>query len=189
VFKGYAPSRMAYPSTVKTERLVLHRWDPEAHSPALTNINAQPVAVTYLNAGVPYTAHESRAQSERFTAHWDRYGFGLWAVEVAGEVVGFAGAAHPMWFPAYLAEVELGWRFDPRAWGNGYATEAARAAAEAAFTHLELDRLIACIDPENTPSLAVAERLGMTLDVTVEHPQRPGPLAIYELSASAPDRD
>ena len=48
-----------------------------------------------------------------------------------------------------------------------------------------LERVIALIDPANAPSIAVAERLGMTRDEPVPHPQRPGSLDIYVAGAPA----
>ena len=49
-----------------------------------------------------------------------------------------------------------------RWWGNGYATEAARAALDHAFTVLKKDRVISLIHPENRASIRVVERLGET---------------------------
>jgi RimJ/RimL family protein N-acetyltransferase len=167
-------------SDVTTERLQLSRWDPALHTPALEAINALPDAVRYLNAGVPYTPAETAAQSGRFAAHWERFGFGLWAVNVTatGETVGFAGLSHPLWFPELADQVEVGWRLHPRAWGRGYATEAGQAALVAAPA-LGLSRIIAVIDPGNAPSIAVAERLDLAHARTLPHPQRPGDVFIY----------
>jgi RimJ/RimL family protein N-acetyltransferase len=168
---------------VTTERLRLSRWDPALHTPALEAINARPEAVTYLNDGTPYTPAETAEQSARFAAHWDAHGFGLWAATTLdlGEVIGFAGLTHPLWFPALSAQVEVGWRLHPTRWGNGYATEAGRAAVAAAREALSLARLIAVIDPANAPSLGVARRLGFELDATVPHPQRPRLVEIHAL--------
>ncbi|MDA0163710.1 GNAT family N-acetyltransferase [Solirubrobacter ginsenosidimutans] len=174
-------------SDVTTERLQLSRWDVALHTPALTRLNACPVAVRYLNDGVPYTAPESAAQSRRFAAHWEQHGFGLWAVRVraTGEVIGFTGLSHPLWFPRVAHEVEVGWRLHPSAWGNGYATEAGRAAVAAARTSLGLSRLIAVIDPENVASIAVAKRLGFGRESVGAHPQRPGTIELYALHLAA----
>lgn len=55
---------------------------------------------------------------------------------------------------------ELAWALAPRWWGNGYATEAARAALDHAFTAWRRDRVISLINAENQASIRVAERLG-----------------------------
>jgi RimJ/RimL family protein N-acetyltransferase len=177
---------MAFPD-VTTERLQLSRWDPRRHTAALEAINARSEAVLFLNGGIPYTPAETAAQSERFAAHWSTHGFGLWGASLrsTGEVIGFIGVAHPLWFPAYAREVELGWRLHPSFWRQGYATEGGRAAVTTASEHLSLSRLIAVIDPLNLPSIAVAIRLGFTLDKPVPHPQRPGEVGIWELTLNA----
>jgi RimJ/RimL family protein N-acetyltransferase len=206
---------------VTTERLQLARWDASRHTSALEAINARAEAVRYLNAGVPYTAAETAAQSARFSAHWERFGFGLWAVslrasggasgdasggafggafggasgaspgeasgETPGTTVGFVGLAHPLWFPELAAEVEVGWRLHPDAWGHGYATEAGHAALAAAPS-LGLTRIIAVIDPANTPSLAVAGRLGLVHERTLPHPQRPGDVFVYAVNVDRADQ-
>jgi RimJ/RimL family protein N-acetyltransferase len=168
-------------SDVTTPRLRLSRWEPALHTPALEAINAFPEAVRYLNDGVPYTAAETAAQSARLAAHWEQHGFGLWAATATAtdEVIGFAGLSHPLWFPDLAAQVEVGWRLHPRSWGNGYATEAGRAALSSAWLSLGLDRVIAVIDPDNVPSIGVAGRLGMRCEQRVPHPQRPGSVDIY----------
>jgi RimJ/RimL family protein N-acetyltransferase len=56
---------------------------------------------------------------------------------------------------------EIGYVLHPGHAGNGYATEAARAVLCLAFDEFNLHRVIARIDPRNTPSLKVAQRLGM----------------------------
>jgi len=152
---------MAYPELITTERLVLRRWRAPEHTPALAAVNAEPEAMRFLNGGVPLTPAQSAAQSERFSAHWDQHGFGLWAIEAAGDCVGFTGLCHPLWFPAFAHEVEAGWRLHPSAWGKGYATEAGRAALVAGFEHLGPERVIALIDEGNEASMRVATRLGM----------------------------
>jgi RimJ/RimL family protein N-acetyltransferase len=58
-------------------------------------------------------------------------------------------------------QVEIGWIFNPAYGGRGYATEAARATAELAFTELGAHRLFARLDVLNTGSVRVCERLGM----------------------------
>ena len=61
-----------------------------------------------------------------------------------------------------MVRVEVGWKLAREAWGQGYATEAAKAAITWVFDHLDCDRLISVINPDNSASLRVAGRLGMT---------------------------
>ena len=58
-------------------------------------------------------------------------------------------------------QTEIGWLLHPDHGGHGYATEAARALATAAFERLGTHRLFARLDAENTGSARLCERLGM----------------------------
>jgi RimJ/RimL family protein N-acetyltransferase len=80
-------------------------------------------------------------------------------------------------------EVEVGWRLARPAWGHGYATEAAEAALTAAFTTLELPRVISLIDAANMRSEAVARRLGLRLAEVVAHPRDASDVAVYAIAA------
>lgn len=56
---------------------------------------------------------------------------------------------------------QIGYVFDPRRWGNGYATEACRALVEDLVTVRRAHRVVARCDPRNGASWALLERLGM----------------------------
>jgi RimJ/RimL family protein N-acetyltransferase len=96
---------------------------------------------------------------ERYHQTW---GFGPYAVveQSSREVIGYCGL---FFFPdvAGQPEVEIGYRLARSAWGQGYATEAARVVRDFAFDTLGIGRLIAMIDPSNAASIRVAEKLGM----------------------------
>lgn len=64
-------------------------------------------------------------------------------------------------------EVEIGYRFAREFWGQGFATEAAIAVRDYGFNTLNLSRLIAIIDPANTRSIRVAEKIGMQYEKDV----------------------
>ena len=59
-----------------------------------------------------------------------------------------------------LREFEIGWTLSPEFWRRGIGSEAVRAAVGCAFRDLKAHRLYAVIDPENTPSIGLAEKLG-----------------------------
>jgi ribosomal-protein-alanine N-acetyltransferase len=168
-----------------TARLRLRPWS-SAFDAGFAAMNADPEVMRYVTGGVAMTSEESGALSARFAAHWDEHGFGLWAAELAagGEFIGFVGLQHPGWFADMAAEVEVGWRLVRAAWGRGYATEGGVAALAAAFSTLELPRVISLIDAANARSAAVARRLGLTLAEVVAHPRDARDLAVYALTAA-----
>ena len=172
---------MAVP-TLRTARLELRPWRPGDRAP-FAALNADPEVIRWIGDGTPLGRADSDALVDRFEAHWAARGFGLWAVEDRGGFVGFAGLAVPWFLPAVLPAVEVGWRLRRAAWGRGYATEAGRAVLAHAFGELALAEVIATILPANTPSIRVAEKLGLELRGTHLHPVARRPVAIYRRSA------
>jgi RimJ/RimL family protein N-acetyltransferase len=106
---------------------------------------------------------------ERWRRRWDANGIGPFAVLVDGVVVGRAGLLvwdRRTWETTTYAAAgehaveELGWALSSRYWGNGYATEAARAVRDWAYRERGIGRLISLIDPKNVRSVRVAVKLG-----------------------------
>jgi ribosomal-protein-alanine N-acetyltransferase len=64
-------------------------------------------------------------------------------------------------------EVDVGYFLLPAYWGQGYATEAASVIVAYAFCELQLESVVAIIDPGNNASVSVARRLGMQLEQEV----------------------
>ena len=91
---------------------------------------------------------------------WMLKGFGMFSLieKQSGRWVGRVGPWQPEGWPG----TEVGWGVVRSAWGRGYATEAAVAAIDWAFDNLGWTDVIHCIDPANTPSQKLAERLGST---------------------------
>ena len=89
---------------------------------------------------------------------WTLMGFGMFSVieKSSGEWLGRIGPWQPQDWPG----TEVGWGLSRAAWGKGYAVEAATATIDWVFDELAWDEVIHCIDPENTPSQKVAQRLG-----------------------------
>ena len=93
---------------------------------------------------------------------YQTWGFGPYAVveKHSQDLIGYCGL---FYFTDINGqpEVEIGYRLARSAWGRGYATEAAVAVRDYGFTTLGIKRLIAIIDPSNTASIRVAEKIGM----------------------------
>jgi RimJ/RimL family protein N-acetyltransferase len=149
------------PQELRTERLHLRRWRPADRAP-FAALNADPRVMEYFPA--PLSPEDSDAQVARIEAHFDRHGFGLWAVEIAGVApfAGFIGLAVPRFEAHFTPCIEIGWRLAATHWGRGFATEGARAALVFGFATLGLAEIVSFTVPANLRSRRVMEKLGMT---------------------------
>lgn len=158
-----------------TERLRLRAWQ-EADREPFAALNSDPVVMEYFPE--PLDRARSDALIERLGAGFARNGFGLWALEVrdTGEFIGFAGLAVPSFEAHFTPAVEVGWRLARGAWGNGYATEAGRAALDFGFERAGLEEIVSLTTVANRRSRAVMERLGMARDPRddFDHPDLAG---------------
>lgn len=154
-----------------TLRLRLRPWTPQDLLP-FAAMNADARVMQFLPTLLARA--ESAAMVARIQEHFERHGFGLWAVEVAGvaEFIGFVGLSVPTFEAHFTPCVEIGWRLACEYWGQGYATEAARAALDFAFRQLQLEQVVSFTAPANHRSRRVMERLGMARspDDDFEHP-------------------
>ena len=152
---------------IRTDRLVLRQWEPQDREP-FAALNADPHTMRFFPT--TFTREQSDAQVDRFAAHIDEHGYGLWAVEVEGAFAGFTGICWAEGF-TFSPALEIGWRFDRRFWGHGYATEAARAALVIGLA--VADEVLSFTAVPNEPSWRVMERLGMRRDGEFDHPRVP----------------
>lgn len=159
---------------LRTGRLVLRRWRDADRDP-FAALNADPRVTEHFRSSL--SREQSDGLVDRIEAGFERYGFGLWAVEVAdtGEFVGFTGLAVPNFDPPWGPSVEVGWRLARHAWGKGYATEAATAALDQGFDVAGLPSVVSFTARSNERSQAVMRRLGMTYDPADDflHPNLP----------------
>ena len=166
---------MAVP-VIRAERLLLRGWTEDDRAP-FAEINADPEVMEHFPA--PLTRAESDAFVDRIEQHLEQHGFGLWAVEVGGALAGYTGLSIPRFRVDWMEEreqpvVEIGWRLARSAWGNGYATEAARACVRFAFEVLGRSEIVSFTVVGNARSRAVMERLGMWEIAQYDHPVSEG---------------
>ncbi|MBR9652130.1 GNAT family N-acetyltransferase [Thalassovita aquimarina] len=140
--------------TVETERLILR----EMRESDLDVIAEFFESDRSHFVGGPKSRGESWRVISGVLGHWLLRGYGMWLVEerVSGQPVGGVGHLNPEGWD----EPELGWHLYTGHEGKGYAYEAALAAREYGARHFGLTAPISYIDPANTRSKALAERLG-----------------------------
>jgi RimJ/RimL family protein N-acetyltransferase len=121
-----------------------------------------PEATRYLPTGAPIPIEEVRGAPGRIAAHWERYGYGTWAVEdrATREFLGDAGLR----FVEEAGETEVLYGFSPKVWNRGIGTEAARAALDFGFERTDLQRIVAFAVPANVGSTRVMEKIGMRFE-------------------------
>lgn len=122
------------------------------------------------------TRSETEAFLDRQMKLWAECGFGGCAVRERArpDLIGVVGLSVPLFSHELLPAVTVGWRFASTMWTRGYATEAATAVLEQAFTTMGLDRVGCVTNAENRRSIAVAERLGMSVITETSVPSDDG---------------
>jgi ribosomal-protein-alanine N-acetyltransferase len=160
--------------TLTTSRLLLRRWQGADRLP-FQRINADARVMEFFPE--PLTADASDALFDRAQAHFNRHGFGPFAVELieTNAFIGFIGLSVPAFDAHFMPAVEIGWRLAFEHWGKGLATEGARAALGFGFNDLGLEQVISFTVPANLRSRSVMEKIGMTHDPRddFDHPGLP----------------
>ena len=157
---------------IETIRLLL-RLPEAADAQALTEIHLDPEVlaqglVTLIDHGVvtsippPAGLDVALRNIERMRRHWNEYGYGQWSIveKNTGDVIGCVGFYHRNQHP----EIEIGWIIRRAHWGNGLATEAARAAIEWSWRATSINHIISLIRPTDARSMRVAEKSGQRFE-------------------------
>ena len=160
-------------SGIQTERLVLEK--PDAENVAALIGFYQSDRSSMAGGNVSYA--EAVTRSYAMLGHWVHRGYGLFAVKRKSDHV-FVGMAGP-YYPPGRPETEVGWILFEGFEGHGFATEAAGAAVKFARDSLQWQQIVHYIDFANTRSIAVAERLGATLDTNAAQPKPDLPCLVY----------
>jgi len=151
----------------ETPRLLLRPRGPDDLEACL-RIDNQPEVVKYID--VPWTDEKShRAFVEKRLATVYPEGMGYWAIFAKENPEAFLGWVLLMPLDTLGPEIEIGWRLGRAAWGFGYAPEAAAPILEHGMGTLAQDRIMAIIQPENTRSVRVAEKIGLHADGMIEY--------------------
>jgi ribosomal-protein-alanine N-acetyltransferase len=168
---------------VQTERLMLRHVAADDAAFVLRLLN-EPSFLRFIGDRGVRTLDDARAYiADRFTASYERYGFGMWIVERrgVGGPLGISGIVRRDTLPG----PDIGFAFLPEHWGQGYALESARAVRDHAFGPLGLRRLLAIANPNNAPSIRILEKIGMALLERRALAEGAPPVCVYAVDTPA----
>jgi [ribosomal protein S5]-alanine N-acetyltransferase len=151
---------------LETERLLLRPFVEEDLEP-LHEILGDAETMRFYPA--PFTLQDTARWIERNQRRYVDDGFGLWVVleRSTGAFLGDCGLTIQPVDGEPL--VEVGWHVRRDRWGEGIAPEAGAGCRDWAFEHLDAERIISLIRPENVQSRRVAEKLGMMVWREITH--------------------
>ena len=146
---------------LRTERILLRPWRDDDLEP-FAALNADPDVMEWFPSTL--SRQESDDAVNRYRDHARQYGYAMQPVEVPGvsPFIGLVGLQHVRFQASFTPAVEVGWRLNREHWGQGYASEAARAWLRYGFEQLGLEEIVSFTAVGNVRSRAVMERVGMT---------------------------
>ena len=164
-------------SKFETDRLTMDELT-YSDAPFIVTLLNDPTYVANIgDRGIRTLEQAQQYISDKIIASYRDHGFGLYAVRLSagGEPIGMCGLVNR----DSLEEVDIGYGFLPHARGKGYALEAAQEILHWARSKLKLTRLAAIVDPGNTPSIALLEKLGMQFDTLIHLPGDDKEVCLY----------
>lgn len=164
---------------LETKRLLLRRLEM-GDLDNLFALYSDPDVRRYFPEGT-LTLDETREELEWFlNGHPQHPELGLWAT-IHKETNRFIGRCGLLpWTIDGQYEVEIAYMLAKEFWGQGLATEAARAIRDYAYDQLHLTRLICLIDHDNQASIRVAEKTGLRFEK--EGLDDKGPYMLYSVN-------
>lgn len=166
-----------------TSRLSL-RMPEERDLDFLTVLFSRPELVAHRPNPSPDSPEESARRLARDRAHWRLHGFGRWAIEREGRLIGFGGVTVSTEFKG----LNLSYHLHPDDWGSGYATELVTEALAFARNDLHAARAIGLVRPVNVASRRVLEKCGFGFEREVMLHGAPTHLLSYRLAVTTDER-
>jgi [ribosomal protein S5]-alanine N-acetyltransferase len=141
------------------ERVLLREFTLD-DAPAVYEYGSDPDVIRYLDWGPTRTVAEATEFLEGVRMQYQE-GTGLVLAVVERATGQVAGNVALMGIDLRRRRAEIGYVLNRRFWGRGYITESGLLLLNHAFTEMQLDEVIAYVDPTNEPSRQVLHRLGM----------------------------
>jgi RimJ/RimL family protein N-acetyltransferase len=142
----------------ETDRLIFREFT-EDDAYLLYELNLDPDVIRYTLDPIVDVAQAGKILRETIIPQYKLYNHGRWAVYIK-EGNGFIGWCGLKYLDEQN-EVDLGYRFMKKYWGQGYATESSKATLDYGFYTLKLERIVGRALPGNIASIKVLEKCGM----------------------------
>lgn len=154
---------------IQTERLKLRPWTQDDLS-NMTRLNKDPEVMKHFPSTL--TDEKSQQSLDIYIDHFNEHNFTYFAAERLDnqEFIGFIGIKWQTYEAPFTPCVDIGWRLLPSAWGNGFATEGAKACLDYAFNETDLKEIYSVCAKTNTASEKVMQRIGMKKIDEFSHP-------------------
>jgi ribosomal-protein-alanine N-acetyltransferase len=159
-----------------TDRLAFREWNDDDLD-RFHAICSDPKVMQFVGAGRAWTGDRTGQFILSATEMLREHGYCQWPLihKADGKLIGYCGVVNTN------DDREIGWRLAPEYWGQGLATEAARAVLTHGIIMLGFERVIATVQAANMASIRIIEKLGMTL---VERFDRDGrEVLVYSVDA------
>jgi RimJ/RimL family protein N-acetyltransferase len=145
---------------IETNRLILRPWQPSDIG-AFSQMHQD--ADVMADAGGPMSDAACQTKLDRYLSAFQTHGYSRWCVEDRQmQFVGYVGINHHQQHNWLGRHDEIGWRLNKAFWGQGLATEAAKAALVDGFERLRLTRVFSCTAPTNLRSQSVMAKLSLS---------------------------
>lgn len=166
---------------LQTQRLTVRHFD-RADAAFIFELLNEPSWLRHIgDKGIKTFSDAERYIQDGPVAMYARLGFGLYLVELtgSGEPLGMCGLIKR----DTLQDVDLGFAFLSRFWGNGYAYEAAGAVMSYAATRLHIERIVAITSQTNQASGQLLRKLGFTFERLIATTLGAQDLMLYSITS------
>jgi [ribosomal protein S5]-alanine N-acetyltransferase len=143
---------------IQTPNLSLRQFN-ETDAPLILALNSDPEIVKYVHEPTLKTVEQAEKILLDIILPQYKNNLGRWAIHTKGNMdfIGWCGLK----YRPEIDEIDLGYRLMQKAWGKGFATEAAQHSLEYGFTKLNLKLITGRAHIENIASIKVLEKIGM----------------------------
>jgi len=152
----------------ETERLAFRNWTTNDFH-GMHKVSSDPEVMKYFPS--IKTEEETKTFIKTMRSQFEEHGYCYFPtiLKSSNEVIGFIGLAYQTFEAPFNPATDIGWRLAKKHWGNGYATEGAKACLQYAFNTLDIQNIVSIASIVNEPSINVMKKIGMKHEYDFEH--------------------